>query len=121
MPPALSTPTNQPKIKDFLANLVTGGVSKKAAATAAKQAHGKALAEVWRLEDALAAAWAEEARLLGAAEAAREADYRRKQNLRQLKSVRVRVVDLTVDRGSREARRQVTLAQLAAGTAVFMN
>ena len=33
MPPVLSTPAdNQPKIKDFLANLVTRGVSKKAAA-----------------------------------------------------------------------------------------
>ena len=56
-----------------------------------------------------------------AADPAREADARRKENLRQVKSGRVTVIDLTVDRGSREARRQVTLAQLAAGTAVFMN
>ena len=101
-------------------NSVTGGI-KKAAATAAKQAHGKALAEVWRLEDALAAAWAEEARLLAAADTAREADARRRATLDQVRSGRVRVIDLTVDRGSREARRQENLAELAAGTAVFMN
>ena len=46
----------------------------------------------------------------------READARRKENLRQLKSGRVPVIDLV----SREARRQEALAQLAAGTADFM-
>ena len=119
MPPVLRTPTtSQPKIKDFL---IFGGLSKKATERRAKQAWSKALSEVWRLEDALAAAWAEEGKLVEAALAAQEADDRRQATLAQLKSGRVRVVDLTVERGSREARRQVTLAQLAAGTAEFMN
>ena len=70
--------------------------------------------------------WAEEARLLGPANVAREADQRRRDNHDQVKRGGVTMIDLTVDRpvdrGSREARRQVALAQLYfAGTAVFMN
>ena len=122
-PHALATPAASLCSARLRRSYLPCGVSKKAARTAAKQAHGAALAEAWGLEDALAAAWAEEARLLGAANAAREVDQRRRDNLDQFKRrpSSVTMIDLTVDRGSREARRQVTLAQLAAGTAELMN
>ena len=70
---------------------LTSGKSRR---TAAKKAHGKALADLRRAEEALEAAKVLEADLLVAADAARQVDERRRHALMQLKWERVERIDL---------------------------
>ena len=69
----------------------TDRIAKK---TAAKKLHGKWLQEVWRLEDLLEEAKRRELDSFAAADVARKSDANRRNNLAQLASGRVEVIDI---------------------------
>ena len=109
----------QKSIKNYMH---TDRIAKR---TAAKKLHGKWLQEVWRLEDLLEEAKRRELDSFAAADVARKSDANRRNNLAQLASGRVEVIDILESDAlespwwRRADRRQDTLAQIAAGATVF--
>ena len=109
-----SPESNQQSIKSFFKR--TGRIAKK---TAAKRAHCDAFLALDKAHRDLELAIAREAELLvGEANAAHQADARRRATLAQIKSSRgIEIIDLN----SRYFRRSETLAQIEAGDAEIVD